>query len=203
MNVLVVGHDEIATVVGREFDDSAPHDIVWLWCDPTRELIEAHPGAMWVISTPLPVGTCAALEEQYPDKTFVVVPENVRAAYAGKDFESQDRIIVGAREHDDRIVALLAPFTKRVLWMSPESAEMVKHALNGFLAVQVAYGNEIGRLCELVGADANDVVRGLRSDARIGDNAYLVPGSPPGPHLQREVARLLDIGAGPLVAAAR
>jgi UDPglucose 6-dehydrogenase len=60
--------------------------------------------------------------------------------------------------------------------MTVESAEMTKHALNAFLATSVAYINEVAALCERLGADARDVERGLKTDARIGPRAYLHPG---------------------------
>ena len=60
--------------------------------------------------------------------------------------------------------------------MRVESAEMTKHALNGFLATSVAFINEVAELCESVGADAEEVSRGLRSERRIGPRAYLAPG---------------------------
>jgi UDPglucose 6-dehydrogenase len=60
--------------------------------------------------------------------------------------------------------------------MSVESAEMVKHALNSYLAVSVVVANEIARISELVGADASEVEAGLRSDMRIGPKAYVRPG---------------------------
>ena len=60
--------------------------------------------------------------------------------------------------------------------MSVESAEMTKHALNAFLATSVSFINELAALCEQVGADAKEVERGLKSEARIGPRAYLSPG---------------------------
>ena len=62
--------------------------------------------------------------------------------------------------------------------MSIESAEMTKHAINAFLATSVTFANEIAAICELVGADAKEVERGLKSESRIGPKAYLSPGGP-------------------------
>jgi len=59
-----------------------------------------------------------------------------------------------------------------------ESAEMTKHAINAFLATSVTFANEIAAICELVGADAKEVERGLKTEARIGPKAYLSPGGP-------------------------
>src|SRR5205085_2833451 len=72
---------------------------------------------------------------------------------------------------------LFAPFCQRIEWMSVESAEMTKHALNAFLATSVTFINELARLCEVLGADAKEVERGLKSEGRIGPRAYLAPGA--------------------------
>ena len=75
--------------------------------------------------------------------------------------------------------------------MRTESAEMVKHALNAFLALSITYINEIARLCEHVGADAKEVSAGLKSEPRIGPKAYLGPGGPfAGGTLARDVVAL-------------
>jgi UDPglucose 6-dehydrogenase len=73
---------------------------------------------------------------------------------------------------------------------------MVKHALNSFLALSVAYINEIAALSETVGADAQEVAAGLKSDPRIGARAYLGPGGPfAGGTLARDVVTLTKLGA--------
>jgi UDPglucose 6-dehydrogenase len=94
-------------------------------------------------------------------------------------FRQPDRVVVGVRQQADRakVSALLGPFTDQVEWMSVESAEMTKHALNAFLAMSVAFANEVGALCEVTGADAKEVERGLKSESRIGRRAYLAPGA--------------------------
>jgi len=79
--------------------------------------------------------------------------------------------------------------------MGVESAEMTKHALNAFLATSVTFINEIAILCEQVGADAKEVERGLKTEARIGPKAYLGPGSAfAGGTLARDVAFLSQLG---------
>jgi UDPglucose 6-dehydrogenase len=90
---------------------------------------------------------------------------------------------------------LLAPLGAPLIWMRPESAEMVKHALNSFLALSVAYINEIAALSETVGADAQEVAAGLKSEPRIGPRAYLGPGGPfAGGTLARDVVSLTQLG---------
>jgi UDPglucose 6-dehydrogenase len=78
--------------------------------------------------------------------------------------------------------------------MRTESAEMVKHALNSFLALSITFINEIARLCELTGADAKEVSLGLKSESRIGMKAYLGPGGPfAGGTLARDVVTLTKL----------
>src|SRR6185503_20055478 len=92
-----------------------------------------------------------------------------------------------------RVIArLFAPVTDRIEWMSVESAEMTKHAINAYLATSVAFINEIAVICEQAGADAKEVERGLKTDSRIGPGAYLSPGGAfAGGTLARDLA-LLD-----------
>lgn len=158
--------------------------------------------ALVLVSSQLPVGSIAALEryakEIVPNKqiSFASSPENLRLGKALNVFLHPDRIIVGIRAPEDRIVLekLLLPITERIEWMSVESAEMTKHAINAFLAISVTFANEIAAICELVGADAKEVERGLKSESRIGPKAYLSPGGPfAGGTLARDIEFLGNI----------
>jgi len=91
---------------------------------------------------------------------------------------------------------MFKPFAAQVQFMRTESAEMVKHALNSFLAVSITFINEVARLCEHVGADAREVAAGLKSEPRVGPRAYLGPGGPfAGGTLARDVVTLTRLGA--------
>ena len=80
--------------------------------------------------------------------------------------------------------------------MSVESAEMTKHAINAFLATSVTFANEIASICELVGADAKEVERGLKTELRIGPKAYLSPGGAfAGGTLARDINFLNEVGS--------
>lgn len=154
-------------------------------------------GALVLISSQLPVGTCARLEREFPQFHFTCSPENLRLGKAIDSFEKAERVIVGVRNDAKRPVLeqLFEPFTSQVLFMRTESAEMVKHALNSFLAVSITFINEIARLCEHVGADAKEVSVGLKSEPRIGPRAYLAPGGPfAGGTLARDVVTLTKLG---------
>jgi len=190
-------------------------DVLWLCYDtPVNDLDESDvtfvlerlrlalthlpAGALVLVSSQLPVGTCRALEAEFPQFDFACSPENLRLGRAIDAFEKADRVVVGLRNEAKRALLeeLFKPFTAQVLFMRTESAEMVKHALNSFLAVSITFINEIARLCEQAGADAKEVAAGLKSDSRIGTKAYLGPGGPfAGGTLARDVVTLTKFGA--------
>jgi UDPglucose 6-dehydrogenase len=129
---------------------------------------------------------------------FAYSPENLRLGKAIDVFLRPDRVVVGVRADRDkaRIEALLKPVTDRIEWMAVESAEMSKHAINAFLALSVSFANEVAEICEEVGADAREVERALKTEARIGPKAYLSPGAAfAGGTLARDVLFLAGLGA--------
>jgi UDPglucose 6-dehydrogenase len=160
------------------------------------------------------VGTTKRVQQlfqsQHPGTrvAFAYSPENLRLGGAIKVFTEPDRIVVGCDSEEARetISQLITPITERIEWMSVASAEMVKHATNAFLATSVTFINEIATLCEYTGANAKEVERGLKSEARIGPKAYLSPGSAfAGGTLARDIAFLGQIAgrhniAAPLLA---
>ena len=152
-----------------------------------------RPGVTVLISSQIPAGTCHALEAQFPGVAFACSPENLRLGKALDIFRHPERIVVGTRTAETRaaLAPLFAPFCDDILWMRPESAEMTKHGINAWLALSVTFANEIARLCEAVGADAREVERGLRSEPRIGQKAYIRPGGAfAGGTLARDVVAL-------------
>jgi UDPglucose 6-dehydrogenase len=191
----------------------AQADVLWLTCDtPVNEHDESDvtavlsqlrlalphltKGALVLISAQLPVGTCAGLEQEFPQFHFACSPENLRLGKAIEAFEKAERAVVGTRDDNQKplLEKLFRPFAQEVLFMRTESAEMVKHALNSFLALSITFINEIARLCEHTGADAKEVSAGLKSEARIGPKAYLGPGGPfAGGTLARDVVTLTKL----------
>jgi len=156
-------------------------------------------GALVLLSSQLPVGTTRLLEAEFGPLGywFSCSPENLRLGKAIQIFEHADRVIVGCRGERSRelLGTVFGHFTEHIIWMSPESAEMTKHAINSFLAVSITFMNEVARLCELSGADAKEVERGLKSESRIGPKAYLSPGSAfAGGTLARDVVALTKLG---------
>src|SRR4051812_6555475 len=168
------------------------------------ELLFPHlkDGAVVLVSAQLPVGSVAALENNFAGQargrtvSFAYSPENLRLGKAIEAFQYPGRIIGGVRDERTRAVLepLLRTFCRNIMWMSVESAEMVKHGLNSFLAMSVTFANELATVCEQVGADAAEVERGLRSDPRVGHGAYLRPGPAfAGGTLARDVQYLRDL----------
>ena len=177
-------------------NDRDESDVAFVLDRLRRALPHLPSGALVLISSQLPVGTCAALEREFPQFHFACSPENLRLGRALDVFEKAERVIVGIRTDSKRALLeqVFQPFTPHVLFMRTESAEMVKHALNSFLAVSITFINEIARLCEHTGADAREVSAGLKSDIRIGPKAYLGPGGPfAGGTLARDVVSLTKI----------
>lgn len=149
-----------------------------------------------LISSQIAAGSCRSLEKKYPGKRFAYSPENLRLGKAIEVFLNPERIILGTRTQADadQLLALLRNFSDNIIIVTTESAELIKHAINCFLALSIAFMNEVSRLCEKVGADAAEVERGLRSEARIGPKAYLSPGGPfAGGTLARDVVTLLGL----------
>jgi UDPglucose 6-dehydrogenase len=165
-------------------DDDDNADVEWVLANTVEMLAPLPADALVVVSSQLPVGSIARLHERCAARRgdgglrFACVPENLRLGRALESFRARDRIVAGVRSEADRgeLAELLAPFSAEVQWMRVESAEMTKHALNGFLATSVAFINEVAEICESVGADAEEVSRGLKSEQRIGPRAYLGPG---------------------------
>src|SRR5437588_462193 len=139
-----------------------------------------------VIKSTVPVGTNAAVAQRMAKRAvhaFDVAsnPEFLKEGAAIEDCTKPDRVVVGVRrpEVGDVLHELYAPFlrTERpFLVMSPESAEMTKYVANAMLATKISFINEMANLCERMGADINDVRRGIGHDVRIGFQ-FLFPGS--------------------------
>jgi len=133
----------------------------------------------------VPVGTAKRVKEIIDAETshrFSVVsnPEFLKEGAAVRDFMQPDRVVIGAEDDEaiETMHALYAPYMRRsdrLLVMDLPSAEMTKYASNAMLATRISFMNEVARLCEKVGANAEMVRRGMASDVRIGEH-FLFPG---------------------------
>ena len=184
-------------------DDDDNADVKYVVERVSRLFPYLEPGQAVLVSSQLPVGTSRRMESLFSQArpgvqvSFSVSPENLRLGKAISVFSQPDRVVIGVRCEETRPIfaELLAPFTDHIEWMSVESAEMTKHALNAFLAISVTFINEIAAICEKVGADAKEVERGLKSESRIGPKAYLGPGGAfAGGTLARDIAFLTQLG---------
>ena len=184
-------------------DDMADVDYVIMQVKAVLPFLSADTTVL--MSSQMPVGSIRRLEkiaeQACPGKalSFAYSPENLRLGKALGVFLNPDRVIVGVRSEQarKRIEQMLQPITDRIEWMSVESAEMTKHAINAFLATSVVFANEIATICEMVGADAKEVERGLKSEQRIGPKAYLSPGGAfAGGTLARDIEFLKEISRG-------
>ncbi|MDI9859094.1 UDP-glucose dehydrogenase family protein [Flectobacillus roseus] len=127
----------------------------------------------------VPVGTAekvhAAIAKNASEELFDVVsnPEFLREGVAVEDFMKPDRVVIGTRSEKAKAVMnkLYAPLVRQgnpVIFMDERSAEMTKYAANAFLATKITFMNEIANLCEKVGANVDDIRRGIGTDSRIG-----------------------------------
>jgi UDPglucose 6-dehydrogenase len=112
-----------------------------------------------------------------PDVKVVSNPEFLREGSAVQDFLKPDRVVVGSDDQAAamKVASLYDGLSTRVVITDPASAETIKYAANAFLATKLSFINAIAAICEGVGADINDVVVGIGSDKRIGEN-FLRPG---------------------------
>ncbi len=174
-------------------NDSDESDVDFVLGNLRIALPHLPKGALVLVSAQLPVATCARLEKEFPQFHFACSPENLRLGKAIDAFEKAERAIVGIRSDAKKelLQELFKPFAAQAIFMRTESAEMVKHALNSFLALSITFINEVARLCEHTGADAREVSLGLKTEARIGMKSYLGPGGPfAGGTLARDVVTL-------------
>ncbi len=139
-----------------------------------------------VTKSTVPVGTGSEIERRmraaHPEKDFDVVsnPEFLREGNAIEDFIRPNRVVVGATSERAQTVMreLYRPLFLNetpVVFTTRESSELIKYASNAFLATKISFINEIANLCEKVGADVQDVARGMGLDKRIG-NKFLHAG---------------------------
>lgn len=192
-----------AEVVWVAFDtpvneqDEADLDFLRRQLDKIGPFIPAQ--AIVLISSQVPAGFTRQFQLSQWGRVlaFAYSPENLRLGKAIEVFRRPERIVLGISDDSSRskLAELFAPFSNRIEWMSIESAEMTKHAINAFLATSVTFANELARLCEMVGADAKEVERGLKSEGRIGPKAYLAPGVAfSGGTLARDLRFLIEFG---------
>jgi UDPglucose 6-dehydrogenase len=198
----LVDADVLWVTFDTPVDDQDNADVAWVreQLDDIRPWLA--PGTLVLVSSQVPVGFSRALERDWQamdaSLRFASSPENLRLGQALGAFRQPERIVVGLGRLTDpsKIREVFGTLAERIIWMSLESAEMTKHALNAFLATSVVYANELARICERVGADAAEVERGLRTEPRVGPRAYVSAGGPiAGGTLARDVQFLTTLAS--------
>jgi UDPglucose 6-dehydrogenase len=125
-----------------------------------------------VMKSTVPVGTGRSMERRLEKMGYVSNPEFLKEGTAVADFMRPDRVVVGAGPEDerfgDRVAALYEPLDGPIVRTDVASAEMIKLASNAFLATKISFINEIANVSEELGADVNEVSRGMGLDSRIG-----------------------------------
>ena len=155
--------------------------------EAARQIARAIRGYTVIVTkSTVPVGTGREVAEiiraTNPQADFDIVsnPEFLREGSAIDDFMRPNRVVIGvesdrAREKMRELYRPLYLIETPILFTGLETAELVKYAANGFLAMKISFINQIADLCEKVGADVHDVARGIGLDGRIGQK-FLHPG---------------------------
>jgi UDPglucose 6-dehydrogenase len=161
-------------------DDSSDTTILEKTVKECAPLMKDH--AVLIVSSQSPVGFCRTLRTKLqkvnPSLDIAYSPENLRLGEAIQCYLNPGRIILGIAESETekKCRLLFSQINAEVQSMSLESAEMVKHGINSFLANSIVFANHLADICELQGARIEDVVKGMKTDSRIGQGAYLAPG---------------------------
>ena len=198
MKIAIVGIEHMAQSfsyclekIGHEITSLKECDVCWIAIDtpisrdgkgdikPVFEAIEKvkpqlKDGVLVIVSSQIPVGTSRELIKILGNKVnYAYIPEHMRMGRGIFDFINLKQITVGIENDKCKHLLLEMFYDKEVFFTNIETAEMIKHATNAYLATTVSLINDIADICEKVGADVVDVTTALRSDWRIGKEAYL------------------------------
>ena len=175
----------IFLAVGTPQADDGSANLTFLF-DAVAQIAPLLPEqAIVVTKSTVPVGTCAEIHQKLKELTardcdVASNPEFLKEGAAVNDFMFPDRVVVGIQNSrvGNVLRELYAPFLRTenpFLVMSPESAELTKYVANALLATRISFINEMANVCSRMGADINDVRKGIGHDQRIGF-AFLFPG---------------------------
>ena len=171
--------------VGTPQDDTGAADLKYVKAAAENMAPYLQPGTIVICKSTVPVGTNRKVAEWIQAKTqtkFSIAsnPEFLKEGAAIDDFTKPDRVVVGVDDPEaaDVLQEVYRPFLrteKPFITVGIESAEMIKYAANCMLATKISFINEMANICEKVGADINEVRKGIGHDARIGFS-FLFPG---------------------------
>jgi UDPglucose 6-dehydrogenase len=160
-------------------DDNGSADLTYV-LSAVKEISDfAQEKSLIVIKSTVPVGSGELLQSSIKRNNllFASNPEFLREGSALHDFMNPDRIVVGAENNSTAqlVLDLYANIDTQKITTTVKSAELIKYAANAYLASRLSFVNDIAALCEVVGANVEDVVLGMGSDSRIG-KSFLKPG---------------------------
>lgn len=157
-------------------DGSANLDYVFKVCEQIAESVENN--CLVVVKSTVPIGTNDRVEEFLKEHVKASIhievasnPEFLAQGTAVKDTLHASRIVIGveSKEAEEKLRYVYEGFNQPIVVTNRRSAEMIKYASNDFLALKISFINEIANVCEIVGANIEDVARGMSYDKRIGD----------------------------------
>ncbi len=174
----VPGAEVVFVAVGTPSGDDGSADLKYV-LEAARSVARHMTGYLVVVDkSTVPVGTAKKVEQAMRENTrhpFDVVsnPEFLKEGAAIDDFLKPDRVVIGSESARAKEVmdVLYAPFVRTgnpILHMDRVSAELTKYAANAMLATRISFMNEIANICSLVGANVDQVRKGIGTDARIG-----------------------------------
>lgn len=170
--------DIVIVAVGTPTTASGGADLSFVRAVIEFLIDRAASGTVVVMKSTVPPGTGAGFAKRLAVRNmhYVSNPEFLREGSAVSDWYETDRVVIGGHGSAlERVEALYAGLSVPILRCDITEAEMIKYASNAFLATKISFINEIAALCDLVGANIDDVARGIGMDQRIG-SAFLRPG---------------------------
>ena len=132
-----------------------------------------------IVKSTIPPGTTKQWNDKFDNLSIVFNPEFLTEANAVRDYENQNRIILGGLTHItlelNSIFSTVFP-TAKIINTNSTDAEMVKYTTNSFLAMKVSFANEIYQICKKVNANYDKVIESTIEDVRLGKSHWKVPG---------------------------
>jgi len=173
----VRGHAHVLLMFDTPVNENDESDLSEIFATAKEIAPNLAPESVILVTAQVPVGTCDEIQK-IVQRPVAYSPENLQLGQAIERFRKPPMPVIGA--DDDATLARVAELlgVVPVQWqrVSLRTAEMTKHALNAFLAVSVCFANELGNLCDELGADGHRLAEVLRLEPRIGPKARLFPG---------------------------
>ena len=180
----VSARKEVMIMFDVPVDESDKSDLSELFTIIDEIIPHLEDETVLYVTAQVPAGTCHEIMRRIkatkPNLQFGLAysPENLRLGKAIDRFLNPALPVIGADDQPtfDRIENLLSPLNVEWKQLNLSTSEMTKHALNAYLALSISFGNELGNLCDEVGADGHQIAEVLRMEPRVGREAVLFPG---------------------------